>query len=291
VQTSASISAGADFTMQSGVMECASYPQKAIIFARQAKGELNTSLGAAGSADFFAGMKNLSVKIGQKDNIFSDCDQLVLYDITRHNGLVNKLDFSSWCGKSGTSQTLDTNRRGSIFCFDFIKDAGSSDGKVATTSVESKFNLQIKTSTFTNLNASAHAFELYVILIYDGLISVVNRKIATQYDTVAENVQSVISGPRIDYSQVRPMIGGSAKSFFSGLWSGIKKIAPALVDVARKTGAISKGLAYLPVVGPAASTMARSIGFGDGEGGMLAYGDGEGGRFMPKKKGLYQRRR
>lgn len=263
IATSGSITAGSSFILGSNFQELTSVPQKVILFARQSQSSLNTSLGAAGSADYFAQINNVSIQWGNKDSYFSSCTQQQLFDITRHNGLVNKLDFASWLGVSGSSGTGDTGRKGSIFCADFIKDMGSPDF-IAASGCMQKSNFKC-TVTFTNVNASTQVFDFWMVLIYDGIIAVQDRTVAQSMNNVGATVEQILSGQQLHMSDIRYLEGGSVKSFFKNLWGKIRPVLGNVNDFLKKTKIVSKALGAIPYTSSIAPAVS-ALGYGEGDG-------------------------
>lgn len=91
-----------------------------------------------------------------------------------------------------------------------------------------------------------------------------------QYASLPIGSEMVLGGKRM-----RHMGGG----FFSDVWSGIKNVAskalPAIGNLAnealKKSGVVSTGLSMIPGVGPVASMLARSQGYGRKRGGKNTF--------------------
>lgn len=277
------VAAQAQSTLVSNVMQFGSVPFKIYAYVRRSDADVQSSLTNMLSAtDTFAQIRSVSIQFNNITGIMSSANQEELYQIALNNGL--KMSFTEWMGQtqkttatSSTVQLIGTT--GSLLCFspskDFGLDATLADG------VLGQFNFQL-TANFTNRSKYAYPFELVIVAVTDGTLTISNQSTVIQIGVASS--QDVLDSLESDmsYNQLEQVYGSG--SFFSRVGDALKKG----VQFARKHQLLSKGLSLVPLPGAqTASQVAQKFGFGyspAGARGGVVVGGAEMGRNSLQKR-------
>jgi hypothetical protein len=227
-----SIAPGASFTVSSQNVQFNSIPNQVYIWARQQNSDLNSY-----STDTYANLESLSITFNNKTGILASASAQDLYNIAVENGC--NLSFPQW-----------NSHCGSVLSLQFGKDIPLGPLEAAGLSGTYQFKI---TATMNNPN-TLHAinYELYIVTISEGTMTVVNQHTVTQVGVISkQNILDAKVSNNVNYNMIKRVYGGN---FLSGLKSFISKVG----DIG------SKVLPYAK----AALPLARQIlGVGEGEGG------------------------
>jgi hypothetical protein len=264
-------------TLTSNVIQFSSIPLKIYIFGRRSDTNIFSSLSnTLDATDTFVTINNISIQFNNISGLLSQADAVHLYEMSLQNGL--SMSWDEWSGftqqLSLTTASKVTGTVGSLLVIDPAKDFGLestlSDGSLG------QFNFQIAAMSVTNQSQySSFPVDLYIIAVYDGIMTISNNSGTTQIGVVSK--RDVLDAPDADmnYNELTAIYGGG--DFFSNLGNIVRGIP----DWLKRTKAVSKGLRLLPVPGAnVASTVADILGYGEEEsGGILV-----GGKKMSRKE-------
>jgi len=258
--TAAQIAPGAAFTLTSGVYELNRVPRLMIVYLSKALSEFTTTLLDMQMADFFAQITAVNVNFGNRTNVFSTATMYELWEMSRRRGLISDITYGQFIGQfAGEVAGISATGKGSILVFSPIFDVGASGGEIMTNGVVQKNVVRIEVNA-VNLNTLATRFDLNVIEIYDGMITVDNN-LAQIHETFSESPIEVIRSEYRDFP-AEELRGGSVGSFLKSLWSKGKDLWKIISPVLRDTKVISKFSKSIPHVGPAVSRVAEQLGYG-----------------------------
>jgi len=280
-QTISNISAGSQFSFDTGVQQLDFIPSRFYLFAKPSEGYVTSNItNQTQIPNCFSTLISANVNFANRSGIFNNFAPHHFFQMAKSNGLIPIYAYCDWLGINGANNAYPL--RGSIMCSDVIKDVCNAS-KPITTGISNKCNLQIK-GLMQNPSANTMTYDLLLLTVYDGVFSILNRNMGMTNLGMVSDI-SELKPLDIPYHQALAMMGGSSggdfKSFFSGLWNKIKEVIP----IVKKSGVIGNVLGMFPYTAPAAP-IARSLGFGEGEG-LYAYGEGEGeGEGYRKKKAL-----
>jgi hypothetical protein len=250
VSTSGVVVVGAQSVLRSATFELTHVPSKLIVFLPQAQQEFTNQEVDMVNADFFARIDSIEMTFGNRTQVFSGTNALQRCDMSRRNGLSSDFSLGQFMAHA--------SGKGSIMVIDPIADIGES-GQTLTNGLAHKMLVQFNV-TFTNMNATNHAFDLNVIEIYDGLI-LVNDNMATIHNTFANSLEEVIRSEKISYP-VEELRGGEAGNFFKTLWTKGKKVFDVIKPILRDTKILSRAAQSIPKVGQYIAPVISSHGYG-----------------------------
>jgi len=260
--TAAQIAPGAAFTLTSGVYELNRVPRLMIVYLSKALSEFTTTLIDMTTADFMAQITAVNVNFGNRTNVFTTASMYELWEMSRRRGLISDMTFGQFSGAfAGETAGSTATGKGSMLVFSPIFDVGASGGEIMTNGVVQKNVVRIELQG-VNLNAAAHRFDLNVIEIYDGMITVDNN-LAQIHESFSDSVATVIRSDFRDFP-VEDLRGGSVGSFFKGLWQKGKSIWNAISPALKSSKLISRLAPMIPGIGPVVGSVASQLGYGEG---------------------------
>ena len=193
----------------------------------------------------FARINNVDILLDNKDSVLSRASPQQLHSISVSNGL--DTEFSSFYGQLPSESPRYVSGVGSVFCLSPLKDIGISNSlQSAGTSGNISFQLTVN---FTNLSSEAIQYDVYIVPVYNGTMTLYDKTCIQQKSIVStidmlNNAEVVIPSPH----EIEMMSGGS---FFTNLWSNFKNVWNHPVSRAIRTVA--------PYIMPL-------VGLGDGQG-------------------------
>lgn len=261
LSSAATLAPNASATVTSNVIQFASVPLKLYVFARRSDQDMFSTLAKTiGSTDTFAAINSISVSFNNIAGLLSQASPMQLYQMSLQNGL--NMSWDEFCGytqilnSTSGQPTLTVGTVGGMLVIDPAKDFGLestlADGSLG------QFNFQISQMNITNQNQfDTIPFDLYIIAVYDGIMTLSNNSGTTQIGVVSK--MDVLNAPEADmsYNELLTVYGGG--SFFSTLGDVAKKTLGFLRD----TKLISNGLKLIPDPrAQTASHIAHTLGFG-----------------------------
>jgi hypothetical protein len=177
------------------------------------------------TTDTFARITNLSIQWNNSNNLLSTCTEADLYRISVKNGYDPEGGFPAWSAYTGAVISLNP-------CEDLNLGALEANG------LQEKFNVTVN-ATIQNINNSKTiTFALYVIFIYDGILSInQNGQAVTNTAILTKtNVLEANAGPQVDFREVRDMSGG-------GLFDKLKSFVNVGSKVIRGAAQVAKQVA------------------------------------------------
>jgi len=277
--SSSALGPGVSTTMTSQLIELQSPPSRIMVYVKPSTQAILSNLNSAiGYTDCFASVTRNVYVYGQKTNLKGSDTAIDIFNMSKRNGLPDKIGWMDWSGKNGP---LDGALMGSIVVIDPTKDLSGDH----ICGMPEKLQFQA-TIDFTTLNPNTCTYDLCIVTIYDG--------INVQTGQMSQLTTNVINSPNelqmspMSYNQMKALVGGvmagsKIGDFFKNAWGKIKSFASPIIDFVRKNHLISNVAsmipASIPYVGPAAqglAPIARSLGFGD-DGGWIGGEDGDDG--------------
>lgn len=232
-----SVAALGSTTVQSANIQLHSIPTKMYVLARRRNNDQT-----AFTSDVYASISNINVNWNNRTGLLSAATPFDLYKMSVTNGLqLSYSQFKSYVG--------------SPLCIQFGKDicleSNECPGLLGT------YQLQINV-TFTNPNASSAVnYDLYIITVSEGCLTIEDNRAVTQIGVMSQNdVVNSLNAPFVDYNHLMKMRGasfwGNVKDFFSDAARGVKKaydvVSPYVIP-AVKTALELKKLAGMGLSG------------------------------------------
>jgi hypothetical protein len=177
-------------------------PQRLYIFARKRKNTLTIE-----DSDVFAGITGLSIQVGNSPVKLSGATQSQLHKISVNNGLE-------------MSYTQFSRQVGSVVCLDFVKDLGLDPGMAP--GVSANVTLQVQ-ATLQNLNPNAQFFDLYVLPIVCGSLSMVDSFFTIQLGLITQQ-EALLASQQPDHHVPSDVGRMEGEGFFDDLWTGLKSV-------------------------------------------------------------------
>lgn len=262
------------FSMTSNVIQFQTIPLKIYVCAQRSQNLIYQTLSSTiSSSDTFSRIDGVSVNFNNISGLLSNASPQHLYEMSLQNGL--SMSYNEWIGSTeylsavAGQTTRFVGTVGGVLCIDPAKDFGLSSELAEGTL--GQFNFQIIFNG-TNMNqVDIIDFELYIVAVYDGILTLANNSGTTQQGVVTR--QDVLTAPmhHMNYNELTSIYGGG--SFFSKFGDILRKGANYVKD----NKLISKGLGIIPHPYAQLGSQAANI-LGLGEGGVL-----EGGRPMTRK--------
>lgn len=273
-QGSSPVAPNGTFTIPSNVIQFQTIPLKIYICAQRSQNQIYETLSSTiSTTDTFSRIDGISVNFNNVSGLLSNASPQHLYEMSLQNGL--SMSYNEWIGSTEylsavagqTTRLVGTT--GSVLCIDPTKDFGMSSELAE--SILGQFNFQIILKGTNTNQLDTLNLELYIVAVFDGLLSLSNNSGTTQIGVVSR--QDVLTAPmhHMSYNELTSIYGGG--SFFSRFGDILRKGANYVKD----NKLISKGLGIIPHPYAQLGSQAANI-LGLGEGGIL-----EGGRPMTRK--------
>lgn len=275
--------AGSTNTYNSNNIQLSSIPRRLYIYVRERNSDLYSN---ASKTDTFFQINQISLQFLNKNGLLASASMNQIYNICVKNGC--KLSWNQWQGSNLLSQPsgatfVKVGGVGAVVCLEFAQDIGLDS--LMCPGILTQSQLQV-TVTCTNISGRTINPTLYLVPILEGTFTIISAGNASLNVGVLsqQDVLDCHQAPHIGYGEAFDAAGGDffsgLKDFGTKLWSYLK---PAH-DFVKKHQLLSKGLQFVPEVGPALSTVAKTFGYGEQEAGL----QGQGGRMLPRSK-LHER--
>lgn len=214
------------------------------------------SLTNISSTDTYAAIDKVSISYSGQDNLLSGANRVQLYQMALRNGC--NLSYEAAYGSKRVGLPLAI-RPGLDLPLDVLDSPG----------LRSQTNFGM-TVDFTNTSGSAKQFELLVLFINEGVLTVVDGVFTRNTAVLSREIVAAVKGmPAVAYNMNEHTFYGG--SFWSDFWNTGKKIA---------RGAINVGKMLSPIVAPELSGA-----FGIADQGAKAFGFGLRGKSKKSYKG------
>lgn len=271
-------------TYNSNNIQLNSIPRRLYIFIRERNSDLFSN---PSHTDTFFQINSLSIQFKNKNGLLASASMSQLYEMSVKNHCY--LTWEQWSGgpvqKPGGIYTSVIGTIGSVICIEFATDIGLESLEAPGILSQSQLQVQVTAS-----NVSGHTINptLYIVPILEGTFTIQGLGQASTNIGVLtpNNVLDCQQMDSVSYNDVQNVVGGDfwsgLKDFGAKLWPYIKKAH----DFIKEHQLVSKGLSLIPhPAGKVASTVASTLGYGEGEGGRYhamrgrhykGYGEGEG---------------
>jgi len=251
------------------IIQLDTVPSKIYLYVKVATQNVLASLTSAITyPDTFASITGISITFGNKNNLLASCGQHDLYTISKKNGLCDKWSFSDFTGSNGAG---DGALMGSVICIDPSKDLSLEEGYIV--GKQSKINFQALIN-YTTISPYTIQYDVCALMVYDGIQTMIGNRCDLTTNVISD--ESEIQMSPISYLEMKNMYGGQlagdAKSFFRNVWGKLKQYAGPINQILKDTKLISRIAPMIPYVGPAIAPIARTLGYGEGQG-VIAGGD------------------
>jgi len=220
---------GAASQVQATTITLNHIPQRLYIFARKRKNTLTVA-----DSDVFAGITNLSLQVGNSPVKLSGATQHQLHKISVNNGL--EMSFTQF-----------SRQVGSVICLDFVKDLGLDPGTAP--GVSANVTLQVQ-ATLQNLNPNVQFFDLYVLPIVCGSLSMVDSFFTIGLGLIT-GAEALMASQQSDHHLPSDVGRMEGEGFLDDLWTGLKSVPKFawdhrkdIVDVAKGALEMKKALGY-----------------------------------------------
>lgn len=265
------IAYGSTAQLVSNSMQLQNIPRKLLIFAKMSDSVVlnGNSANMPTYTDTFLPITNLSVNWNNQTSLFAQASPQQLYTMSVSNGYSKS--YQAFRGKTQVNSTVagtspyDVGLEGSVICITFGKDIpfGSEEysGKTGT------FNLQVRVTVENPdpLNTNCIA-DLVVIPITDSILAI--KENMTEIHTGVGDIKlDQLPYSKKSYNELTKVYGG-------GFWDTLKSVFAPINEIAKETKIGSTLANLIPGIGPVASTVLKSIGYGESSpearAGMLA---------------------
>lgn len=265
IQSGNNLAPGATTTLNMNNIQLSSIPSKMYLLIKPTRSSYNIR-----QTDTFARINSVSVQFGVRSSLLANCDANQLYQISKTSGL--DMEWSDFHGNTAGNHPRSWSGVGSVLSISPMKDLGLSD--LATSGTSQTIQVQIQVS-YTSLQPSATlAYDAYLYVVSDGLISIPGAGVLYQQESITAR-QDLLNAPFLPSSLTSKDVyeGGSffgdIKSFFQNPPQWLK----TTVDVGKKV------LPYVaPLIGLGGLSGGMRRGAGDTGGGL------SGGAKISKKK-------
>ena len=271
-------------TYNSNNIQLNSIPRRLYIFIRERNSDLFSN---PSHTDTFFQINQLSIQFKNKNGLLASASMSQLYEMSVKNHC--KLTFLQWSGgptnRPGAVYTTRIGTIGSVVCIEFATDIGLESLEAPGILSQSQLQVQV---TATNISGRTISPTLYIVPILEGTFTIQGLGQASTNIGVLTptNVLDCQQSEAVSYNDVQNVNGGDfwsgLKSFGSKLWPFISKAHDFIKDYKL----LSKGLSMVPhPIAKGLSTVADTLGYGEGEGVMAGVnvggarrkGRGEGG--------------
>jgi len=214
-----SVSAGAASSVTSGNISVNCIPERAFIYIRRRNAD-RTYL----TTDTFARIDTVSINWQNESNLLSNANSFQLYQMSVENGLQD-----SWPQYEQFS--------GSVLCVRFGRDIGLAADEAV--SLVGRFQFTV-TATFTNTSGAAVNYDLYIVPVLTGSLSISGSSAFFNIGIVdKDDIEKSLSAPaRAESVEHSELWGGGffsdLKDTLSGLWRGAKSVATRVAPVIDK---------------------------------------------------------
>lgn len=195
-------------------------PSKCVLFAKEREADFNSLESLINKPDVYGGIKRINIQFANTSNLFANCNQQQLYQISTENGVVSSIE--SWSGK--TIQYDDTVQgykrvglHGSIFCFDFGRNIGVTNPSLLT-GVASNVDFQVESVEIENTSSRPITYDLYVFFVYESAI-----EIELGRSRIFSSMVLPTEAMRAPHESVEESSGGLRGSSFKGMLSSFFK--------------------------------------------------------------------
>lgn len=196
------------------------------------------------TTDSWSAVQSMRVNWANSPANLVGATQEELYRITQGNGV--DMSWSDFCGKElpfiSGSASNPVRGRGSVMFLKFGKDFASSDGSVSV-GTPGVYNLQIE-ARMKNVSASAQNVVLYVVPLYDGVLTITGNQAMTQLAIIS---QGNVLDAQEEANEEGSLDAASAEGH--GFWQDVGKAARSAVPyirTARKVGQAVSGAIPTP---------------------------------------------
>jgi len=233
------------FPLVSNTIQLNSIPRKMYIFARRSDFEVQANItNQITSTDTFFKIDRLKVSWDNTDGILSGAQPVQLYQFSVANGL--NMSFVEWNGQTNLlsavvgQPTRTIGLTGGIICLEPGKDFGLKSNQSA--GQLGQYNLQV-TLDITNISSIPMTPDLYIVCVYEGILSISNNSAWSEIGIVSKN--DVLNAPlsNISYNHLEKMAGGDFFSKFKdvvgSIAHGAQKALPYVKDAAEIAGKIA----------------------------------------------------
>ncbi len=228
------LAAASSTTIESNNIQFHSIPRKIYIFARQQNSDLTYT-----QTNSYMDITRVSINWNNLAGQLSQASEQELYLISLRNGL--KKSFTEW--KSGC---------GSVLCIDPSLDVALSPTECPGQLLNMQFQVSV---TLNNPGINSKNIVLYIVTCDEGVLTIYpGRCVSTIGSVTAKDVLDSYSRPRIPYSMVESVYGGS-------FWDKLKSFVAPIASFAKKTGIASKLASFIPGVGSIASPVIKALGY------------------------------
>lgn len=274
---SGSVNPGAITTISSNNIQLNSIPRRVYIYIRERNQDLYST---PSNPDTYFSIENISVQFQNKNGLLASASKQQLYEMSVKNHC--NMSWTQWSGGRTNSSTLpfgvvanQYGTIGSIICIEAATDIGldslEAPGKLG------QYTLQVTINTATNISTRIITPTLYIVVVSEGSFTIEGLgRASTNIGVISsEDILNAQISPFMNYRDVEDVNGGN---FLSGLKQFGQKLLPILRkgnEILRKTQAVSKGLSLIPhPYAQIGSQVARAVGYGEGEGGVVLGGCG-----------------
>jgi hypothetical protein len=215
---SSKLNAGAsrDYVMNSLNLEAV--PRRVVVFCREIDNDIQ-GLANINKPDVFNNVINsISLSYSNRSGLLSSCTKNDLFQIYRRNG--GDMSFTQW-----------TSKIGSVLPIDIGKDIGLSSLECAGLLANPQLGMKVN---ITNISDRAIAFSLYVCIIYEGSVSVINGNIVKQLAVLnsTDVVNSQLQGHERIAKIPQNYFGGQVFDILKLIRKGVQVGAPIVKKVA-----------------------------------------------------------
>jgi hypothetical protein len=268
-------------------IQLSSIPRRMYIFVRDSNSSLYNT---CAFTDTYLQIQNLTIQFMNKNGLLASATPYQLYLMSKKNHCT--MSWTQWSGgpvytsgviPSGapplTLPSLSTI--GSVLCVEFATDIGleSLDAPGKLSQIMVQVQLSIK-----NISSRTMTPTMYIVPVLEGTFTIpsLGRALINIGVITSQDILDAAQKPGINYKDVEMVEGGNIFSGIKDFFSN--QVLPAIRSYVDNRG-ISKTLASIPhPYAQAASTIAHTLGYGDGDGGVLLGGEGvmSGGEHMTR---------
>ena len=278
-------------TVSSNNLQLNSIPRMMYIYARTRNLDLYAAGTGCNLTDTYLSLENVNITFANYTGLLSSAGKFQLYQIASKNGC--NMNYAQWSGEkenNPSSWILPVSQYGtigSILAVEFATDLGLPSNM--SPGIQGQFQLQVTASFKNTSNAPINA-TLYIIIISEGSFTIPHLNGAVkQLGVITQNdVLDAHSKPGVSYDLIRDSeYGGGGGNFLGNL----KDFGSKILNFLQGSKLISNVASAIP--NPIAQTIgsvARNMGYGEGQGGIVIdgsqYGQGvmSGGRQMSHKE-------
>jgi len=290
----------------SNTIQLNSIPRHMYIYVREQNQQFYST---CQNTDSFFQINGLNIQYQTQAGLLNSANMIQIYDICVKNGC--NLSFNEWSGgpvysnavwaPTGAGYNLGQyGTKGGVvkLCFGIdlpLVDLLDAPGKISPNT------LQI-TVDCANMSARNIIPTLFIVIVNEGVFDIIsmNRAAITIAPLTSVDIMNAMQSPNVDYYSTEDIQGGDWLSGFRAFGSKIADWGSRLHNFVKDNGLISKALATgsilfpkIAPIGVPAAAIARTFGYGAGEGGVLLDGlhsggvhagvRASGGKHLPKR--------